>query len=1440
MNLYPGLTTKPQFGYSVACAGDINGDGFSDVIVGAPVYDAGAYTDKGLASVYYGNTCAEAAGVGRAVKPRQRKTDDTLLGPEGMSDKCVQARMALFARTPFGRAKATMEVEVKPVGVLFDGTSLRRGSSWVDTLVTGADVFKTVNGLTKSTPYHWRARLVYQAASAPFQSRSRWLSPAWNAVTENDFRTPTPPKAPGNPGATAIANDSITWTWQDNSSDETGFKVWEGPGSADPLVQDALTAANVTSHVYSGLQTNAQYGFQVAATASVGDSDKTTTFTAWTTAAVPTAPVVSGATGTTLDVQIGAGDGNPSYTVYAINVSPGVGGNVWVQTDGTLGAAPFCRTATDWGTITVTGLAGNSTYNFTVIARNGAGVDTAASPATAGVTLDAVPPTGTISINSGAAYTTSAAVTLNLTGDDAGGSGVADMRFSEDNSSWGAWVPFATAYSFSLTGSDGPKSVYVQFRDVVGNVSVGDITASILLETSIPTGTITINGGASCTGLAAVTLTLSSDDGSGSGVGEMQFSEDGLSWSAWEGVAASRVFTLSGVDGSKTVYVQYRDLAGNVSAAVSAGITLDTTGPAGTVTVNGGAPFTSTAAVSLAVTADDGIGCGAAQMRFSEDGLSWSAWEAFAAVKSFTLTGADGAKAIYVQFQDVVGNVSASPALGGIALDTTGPLGTVTVDGGALYATSTGVSLALTADDGAGAGVADMRFSDDGSSWTAWEPFAAVKTHTLAGADGPKTVYAEFRDVLGNVSAVAAQDSITLDVNAPAGSVSIDGGAAYATSANVALTMTADDGTGSGVADMRISEDGTNWSAWETYAASKTFTLTGADGAKTVYAEFRDAAGNVTSPAVQDGILLDVNSPTGTVTIDGGALYATSASVTLGLTGDDGTGSGVADMRFSEDGVSWGAWEAYGASKSFALSGADGLKSVYVGLRDAAGNISAAAIQATITLDTEAPTGTVDIDGGAVYALVPAVSLALTADDGTGTGVTDVRFSNDGTNWSAWESFAATRAYTLTGADGLKTVYAEFRDAAGNQSVTVSQDSITLDTQPPSGTITLNSGAFYTNSVSVTLGLSASDGGSGVTDMCFSEDGSNWSAWEAYAVSGAYTLTGTDGLNTVYVKFRDAVGRESAALSDGIVLDRVAPVATITRSDASPTTSPVVHYSVAFSEPVLPTFDTAGVSVTGSLTVIPTVTGTGPFTVSLFVTSINPDGLVGLNLATGITDLAGNPVTVVPAADYDIVYWPGFAGQPESADKYVGDAQSFAVAVNPGTRTLSYQWKYTDGTVQDGPASANWGVGPLTLAKAGDYWCEVACGGLVFPTSHATLQVRNKLGITKQPIGGNVTEGTTYQFSVTAGGGYAPLSYQWKKDGVNIAGAEGDSYAIAGLDLADSGDYSVEIRDANTSVMESDAAKLVVDKGVPVAGWLALAVLATGLAGAGARRAKKK
>ncbi|MCK5559872.1 MAG: FG-GAP repeat protein, partial [Thermoplasmata archaeon] len=51
---FTGAQTGDQFGFSIACAGDLNSDGYSDVIIGAPYNDgpSGTRTDAGAVYIY--------------------------------------------------------------------------------------------------------------------------------------------------------------------------------------------------------------------------------------------------------------------------------------------------------------------------------------------------------------------------------------------------------------------------------------------------------------------------------------------------------------------------------------------------------------------------------------------------------------------------------------------------------------------------------------------------------------------------------------------------------------------------------------------------------------------------------------------------------------------------------------------------------------------------------------------------------------------------------------------------------------------------------------------------------------------------------------------------------------------------------------------------------------------------------------------------------------------------------------------------------------------------------------------------------------------------------------------------------------------------------------------------------------------------------------------
>jgi hypothetical protein len=173
---------RAAFGYSVGTAGDVNADGYADVIVGA--YKHGNEHDEGGTFVYYGN-----GGQGLGLTPRQLRADNS--GPIAHlgTSQGAAFRLALRARTPFGRGSMRLEWEVKPLGTALDGSGIQ-WTEWQDT-GTGWVVFnELVSGLTTDQAYHWRVRLRYPPISTPFQQTSRWLTVPWNGWQEQDLRTP--------------------------------------------------------------------------------------------------------------------------------------------------------------------------------------------------------------------------------------------------------------------------------------------------------------------------------------------------------------------------------------------------------------------------------------------------------------------------------------------------------------------------------------------------------------------------------------------------------------------------------------------------------------------------------------------------------------------------------------------------------------------------------------------------------------------------------------------------------------------------------------------------------------------------------------------------------------------------------------------------------------------------------------------------------------------------------------------------------------------------------------------------------------------------------------------------------------------------------------------------------------------------------------------------
>ena len=217
--------------------------------------------------------------------------------------------------------------------------------------------------------------------------------------------------------------------------------------------------------------------------------------------------------------------------------------------------------------------------------------------------------------------------------------------------------------------------------------------------------------------------------------------------------------------------------------------------------------------------------------------------------------------------------------------------------------------------------------------------------------------------------------------------------------------------------------------------------------------------------------------------------------------------------------------------------------------------------------------------------LAGTVNLAATASDNI--GVVGVKFLLDGNTTIGSEDTTSPYGVswnTTTASNGTHTLAAQARDAANNVTTTSTAFTVTVDNQPPTGTVAINAGAAATNNRTVTLTLSATDALGGVTQMRFSSNGTSYSAAEAYVTTRTWTLTTGAGTKTVYVQFQDAAGNWSTAATDTIVLDTTAP--TVSARTVTNVTSNSVKVNWTTNEAATSQIEYGPTTSYGSLTLL--------------------------------------------------------------------------------------------------------------------------------------------------------------------------------------------------------------------------------------------------------------
>jgi hypothetical protein len=175
------------------------------------------------------------------------------------------------------------------------------------------------------------------------------------------------------------------------------------------------------------------------------------------------------------------------------------------------------------------------------------------------------------------------------------------------------------------------------------------------------------------------------------------------------------------------------------------------------------------------------------------------------------------------------------------------------------------------------------------------------------------------------------------------------------------------------------------------------------------------------------------------------------------------------------------------------------------------------------------------------------------------------------------------------------------------------------------------------------------------------------------------------------------------------------------------------------------------------------------------------------------------------------------SSQPQSQTVAVGSNAVFNVGVN-GSAPFSYQWQF-NGTGIAGATFPGLIVANAQLADGGNYNVVVTNTSGSVTSAMAALTVLIPPAITLQPQGATNIAGGSAVFNAAATGS-APLSYQWRLNGTNLAngvrisGATTANLTVSPLQFSDAGAYTLAVSNAAGSVT-SGVAPLIVT-GPPV------------------------
>ncbi len=260
--------------------------------------------------------------------------------------------------------------------------------------------------------------------------------------------------------------------------------------------------------------------------------------------------------------------------------------------------------------------------------------------------------------------------------------------------------------------------------------------------------------------------------------------------------------------------------------------------------------------------------------------------------------------------------------------------------------------------------------------------------------------------------------------------------------------------------------------------------------------------------------------------------------------------------------------------------------------------------------------------------------------------------------------------------------------------------------------------------------------------------------------------------------------------------------------------------SVSYSATGLPSWATID-SGTGVLSGNPPNTDGSPVTLTLTANN-------GISASQTFT-LFITPAEVAPV----------IATQPAGATLERGQTATFSVAVT-GTAPFTYQWR-RNGVAISGATSSTLSLPNVQPGMAGTYTVVVTNVAGPATSSPAILTVNTPPIFVSQPGAQVALAGSSVTFSVVASGS-SNFNYQWRKNGVPIAGATNSTLTFSSVSAGDAGNYDVQVLNslglissslAQLTVVTAPAAPVITAQPAPRTGLIGSSVtLVVGASGA--------